>query len=170
MKIFLDTSVLLSALISDGICQDLLHALHASPANPFDRFICMSSARVLQELKDLEGLEQAAPSKFAWSSFHTDAAEALFVEDYKLTPAATTPVPCKDEEDGWILADAKLANCDYFISGDEDVLAMYCVGTMRICTPREMLLWLRTGIPIPKFEAHQERADYLHLPVSDATN
>jgi predicted nucleic acid-binding protein len=85
----------------------------------------------------------------------------LFVNQYKLAPTATAPVPCKDEDDGWILADAKLAGCDYFISSDVDVLALYCVGTMRICTPREMLQWLRTGIPIPKFEAHEERAEYL---------
>jgi predicted nucleic acid-binding protein len=141
MKIFLDTSVLLSALIADsGVCHDLLHTLHTSQSDPFDRFICMSSPRVLQELKDLEGIERDKPSKFGWSSFHTDAAAALFTDDYKLTPTALAPIPSKDEDDGWILAD---------------------VGTMRICTPREMLLWLRTGIPIPKFEAHQDRAEYL---------
>jgi predicted nucleic acid-binding protein len=162
MKIFLDTSVLLSALIADsGVCHDLLHTLHTSQSDPFDRFICMSSPRVLQELKDLEGIERDKPSKFGWSSFHTDAAAALFTDDYKLTPTALAPIPSKDEDDGWILADAKLAGCDYFISDDADVLALYNVGTMRICTPREMLLWLRTGIPIPKFEAHQDRAEYL---------
>jgi predicted nucleic acid-binding protein len=162
MKIFLDTSVLLSALIADdGVCHNLLHTLHTSQSDPFDRFICMSSPRVLQELKDLEGLERDTPSKFGWTSFHTDAAAALFADKYKLTPTASTPVPSKDEDDGWILADAKLAGCDYFISNDSDVLAMYCVGNMRICTPGEMLQWLRTGVPIPKFEAHQDRANYL---------
>ena len=161
MKIFLDTSVLLSALISNGVCHELLRALHTTHPDPFDRFVCMSSARVLQELKDLEALERQTPSKFGWSSAHTEAAVKLFTDEYKLAPPAYTPVPCKDEDDGWILADAKLANCDYFISGDEDVLALYCVGTMRICTPREMLLWLRTGKPIPKFEAHEDRANYL---------
>lgn len=155
MKGFLDTNVLLSALISNGICYELLIALKNTQPEPFDRTICYTCERVLLELK------KHLPSKFAWSAADTQAAITALSDEYTLAPPAYTTVPCKDADDGWILADAQLAACDYFITGDKEVLALYSVGTMRICTPREMLLWLRTGIPIPKFEAHEDRANYL---------
>lgn len=155
MKVFLDTNVLLSALISSGVCHELLRALRTTHPDSLEPFICVTCTRVLAEL------ERHLPSKFGWSNVDTEAAVSMFSEEYQLAKPSLTTVPCKDEDDGWILADAQLAGCDYFISGDKDVLALYCVGTMRITTPREMLLWLRTGIPIPRFEAHEDRAHYL---------
>jgi putative PIN family toxin of toxin-antitoxin system len=155
MKVFLDTNVLLSAIISNGLCADLLKALKNTQPDSFDRTVCFTCQRVLLELKE------HLPTKFKWTAPDTEAAITAFSDEYTLAPPAYTTVPCKDEDDGWILADAQLAGCDYFITGDKEVLALYNVGTMRVCTPREMLLWLRTGIPIPKFEAHQERAEYL---------
>ena len=155
MKVFLDTNVLLSAIISNGICADLLKALKNTQPHVFDPTTCFTCQRVLLELKE------HLPTKFKWSASETDAAITAFSDEYTLAPPAYTTVPCKDADDGWILADAQLAGCDYFITGDKEVLALYSIGTMRVCTPREMLLWLRTGIPIPKFEAHEDRAEYL---------
>ena len=155
MKVFLDTNVLLSAIISNGLCADLLKALKNTQPDIFDRTICFICQRVLLELKE------HLPTKFKWSALDTEAAITAFSDEYTPAPPAYTTVPCNDADDGWILADAQLAGCDYFITGDKEVLSLYSVGTMRICTPREMLLWLRTGIPIPKFEAHEDRANYL---------
>jgi putative PIN family toxin of toxin-antitoxin system len=155
MKVFLDTNVLLSAIISNGICADLLKALKNTQPDVFDRTHCFTCQRVLLELKE------HLPTKFKWSALETEAGITAFSDEYTLAPPAYTTVPCKDADDGWILADAQLAGCDYFITGDKEVLALYSVGIMRVCTPREMLLWLRTGIPIPKFEAHEDRANYL---------
>lgn len=155
MKVFLDTNVLLSALISSGVCHELLIALRTTHPDSFEPTTCATCTRVLTEL------ERHLPSKFGWSAADTQAAVNMFCEEYQLAPPAPATVPCKDEDDGWILADAQLAGCDYFISGDKDVLALYSLGTMRITTPREMLLWLRTGTPIPRFEAHEDRALYL---------
>jgi putative PIN family toxin of toxin-antitoxin system len=155
MKVFLDTNVLLSAIISNGLCADLLKALKNTYPDVFDPTTCFTCQRVLLELKE------HLPTKFKWSALDTEAAITAFSDEYTLAPPAYTTVSCKDADDGWILADAQLAGCDYFITGDKVVLALYSVGTMRVCTPREMLLWLRTGIPIPKFEAHEDRANYL---------
>ena len=130
-------------------------ALKTTSPNPFERIQCHTCERVLLELKT------HLPTKFKWSASDTDSAITTFCDEYTIAPAAYTTVPCKDADDGWILADAQLAACDYFITGDKEVLTLYNVGSMRICTPREMLLWLRTGIPIPKFEAHEDRAKYL---------
>ena len=155
MKVLLATDVLLSAIISNGLCADLLKALKNTQPDIFDRAICFICQRVLLELKE------HLPTKFKWSALDTEAAITAFSDEYTLAPPAYTTVPCKDADDGWILADAQLAGCDYFITGDKEVLSLYSVGSMRVCTPREMLLWLRTGIPIPKFEAHEDRANYI---------
>ncbi len=155
MKVFLDTDVLLSAIISNGLCADLLKALKNTQPDFFDRAICFICQRLLLELKE------HLPTKFKWSALDTEAAITAFSDEYTLAPPAYTTVPCKDADDGWILADAQLAGCDYFITGDKEVLSLYSVGSMRVCTPREMLLWLRTGIPIPKFEADEDRANYI---------
>ena len=155
MKVFLDTNVLLSAIISNGLCADLLKALKNTQPDAFERTTCFTCQRVLLELKE------HLPAKFKWSALDTEAAITAFSDEYTLALPAYTTVPCKDADDGWILADAQLAGCDYFITGDKEVLALYSVGSLRVCTPREMLLWLRTGIPIPKFDAHEDRANYL---------
>jgi predicted nucleic acid-binding protein len=159
MKVFLDTNVLLSAIISNGICHELLIALKNTQPdiqnNPLDRTTCFTCQRVLLELTE------HLPTKFKWSALDTEAAITAFSDEYTFAPPAYTTVPCKDADDGWILADAQLVGCDYFITGDKEVLSLYSAGSMRVCTPREMLLWLRTGIPIPKFEAHEDRANYI---------
>jgi putative PIN family toxin of toxin-antitoxin system len=155
MKVFLDTNVLLSAIISNGLCADLLKALKNTQPDVFGRTHCFTCQRVLLELKE------HLPTKFKWSALDTETAITAFSDEYTLAPPAYTTTPCKDADDGWILADAQLAGCGYFITGDKEVLALYSVGTMRVCTPREILLWLRTGIPIPKFEAHEDRTNYL---------
>jgi putative PIN family toxin of toxin-antitoxin system len=155
MKVFLDTNVLLSSIISNGICHELLIALKNTQPDVFDRTTCFTCQRVLLEL------QKHLPAKFKWSLLDTEAAIIAFSDEYTLAPPAYTTVPCKDADDGWILADAQLAGGDYFITGDKEVLALYSVGSMRVCTPREMLLWLRTGVPIPKFEAHEDRSEYL---------
>ena len=155
MKVFLDTNVLLSAIISNGLCADLLKALKNTQPDVFERTTCFTCQRVLLELKE------HLPAKFKWSALDTEAAITAFSDEYTLALPAYTTVPCKDADDGWILADAQLAGCDYFITGDKELLALYSVGSLRVCTPREMLLWLRTGIPIPKFDAHEDRANYL---------
>ena len=155
MKVFLDTNVLLSAIISNGLCADLLKALKNTQPDVFERTTCFTCQRVLLELKE------HLPAKFKWSALDTEAAITAFSDEYTLALPAYTTVPCKDADNGWILADAQLAGCDYFITGDKELLALYSVGSLRVCTPREMLLWLRTGIPIPKFDAHENRANYL---------
>lgn len=167
MKVFLDTGVLLAALISNGVCHELLKALHTSHPDNMKPFTCVTSARVLAELKGLEELEgheeleRQSPSQYGWTSHDTQAAIRMFSEEYTIAPPALVALHGKDEEDGWMLADAQSAGCDYFISGDKEILALYSVDSMRIASPRELLLWLCTGKPIPRFEAHEDRALYL---------
>ena len=79
MKVFLDTNVLLSAIISNGICQELLIALKNTQPdvqnNPLDRTTCFTCQRVLLELKE------HLPTKFKWSALDTEAAITAFSDD-----------------------------------------------------------------------------------------
>ena len=53
MKVFLDTNVLLSALVAKGVCHDLVVALKTTSPNPFERIQCHTCERVLLELMRL---------------------------------------------------------------------------------------------------------------------
>lgn len=163
MKIFLDTNVLLSAAHSDGLCRELLYwpsrVLGQDSENylkhPQGKVSYVSSERVITELS------RNLTRKFR----NTPASTVFMVREIAslltLVPASETTVPCPDETDGWILADAHLAGCEYFVTGDRIVLSLYSVQGMRIISPRELMDFLFTGKAIPKFEAHEDRANYL---------
>lgn len=163
MKIFFDTNVLLSAAHSDGLCRELLYwpsrVLGQDSNNylkhPNGKIEYVSSDRVITEL-----------SRNLTRKFRNSPASTVFMVReiaslLKLVPASETTIPCPDETDGWILADAHLACCDYFVTGDRVVLGFYSVQGMRIISPRELMDFLFTGKPIPKFEAHEDQAAYL---------
>ena len=163
MKVFLDTNVVLSAVHSDGLCRELLywpidHA--AENNNPFAvppplivKYVI--SDRVITELSRI------LVNKLKYPAAKTAELISEIADLIPLVPASEVSIPCPDEADGWILADAIEAACDYFITGDRIVLGLYSVQGMRIISPREMMDFLFTGKPIPRFEAHEERAEYL---------
>ena len=122
-------------------------------------FHTKSGSTSVRDLAYRTALRTSAPKPR--SSFITNPRVREISKLLNLVPAAAQAVKCPDETDGWILADAVEAKCDYFITGDRVVLALYSVQGMRIITPREMMDYLYTGKPIPKFEAHQDRAKYL---------
>lgn len=166
MKVFLDTNVLVSAGISAGVCRDLLDRLealkpqssevpHAYASTPLRAIQCVLSRRVLNELTD------KLTQKLRLSPQRVDTFLHGLEQTFTVAGPAAEPVPCPDASDGWILADALHARSDYFITGDRAVLGLYAVESMRIITPREMMMWLHAGVPIPTIDAHEERAAYL---------
>jgi predicted nucleic acid-binding protein len=163
MKAFLDTNVLLSAVHSHGLCRDLLYWPSENAEkdnNPFsippklivEYFI---SDRVIAETSRI------LVTKFKYPAVKTAALVSDIADLIPLVPASDATVPCPDKADGWILADAVEAQCDYFITGDRIVLGLYSVQGMRIISPRELMDFLFTGKAIPKFEAHEDRANYI---------
>jgi predicted nucleic acid-binding protein len=163
MKAFLDTNVLLSSAHSNGLCRELLY-WPSKDMGQFDaHYLAPSQVRVEYVSSDrvMMELSRNLTRKFRHSPASTVAMVREISKLLNLVPAAAQAVKCPDETDGWILADAVEAKCDYFITGDRVVLALYSVQGMRIITPREMMDYLYTGKPIPKFEAHQDRAKYL---------
>lgn len=163
MKIFFDTNVLLSAAHSNGLCREILYwpsrVLGQDSDNylkhPHGKVRYVSSDRVINELS--RNLTRKFRNSPASTVFMVREIASLLT----LVPASEVTMPCPDETDGWILADAHLAGCEYFVTGDRVVLNLYSVQGLRIITPRELMDFLFTGKPIPKFEAHEDRATYL---------
>lgn len=163
MKIFFDTNVLLSAAHSDGLCRELLYWPTRALGQDSNDFLkqpqgkigYVSSDRVITELS--RNLTRKFRNSPASTVFMVREIASLLT----LVPPSEVTVPCPDETDGWILADAHLAGCEYFVTGDRVVLSLYSVQGMRIISPRELMDFLFTGKAIPKFEAHQDRAEYL---------
>jgi predicted nucleic acid-binding protein len=163
MKVFLDTNVLLSAVHSDGLCRELLYWPSNTAEHDENPFALPPKVKVKYVISDrvIAELSRILVTKFKYPAVKTAALVSDIADLIPLVPAAETTVPCLDKADGWILADAHLDGCDYFVTGDRIVLGLYSVQGMRIISPRELMDFLFTGKPIPKFEAHQERAEYL---------
>ena len=61
------------------------------------------------------------------------------------TPAAMDPIVVRDEADRWVLANARAAQADAFVTGDADLLAVAATAGVHIVTPREFWEELRRG-------------------------
>ena len=168
MKVFLDTNVVLSAVHSDGLCRELLYwpidnaeANNAEESeNPFALPVKLAIKYVISD-RVIAELSRILVTKFKYPTSKTAELISEIAALIAIAAAADSHIPCPDESDGWILADAQLAGCEYFVTGDRIVLNLYSVQGMRIISPRELMDFLFTGKAIPKFEAHEDRANYL---------
>ena len=163
MKVFLDTNVVLSAVHSDGLCRELLFWPADNAAEKENPFAIPPQLIIKYQISErvIAELSRILVNKFKYPVAKTAELISELAELIRLVPAAEFTVPCPDETDGWILADAHLAGCEYFVTGDRIVLSLYSVQSMRIISPRELMDFLFTGKPIPKFDAHEDRANYL---------
>ena len=168
MKAFLDTNILLSSAHSDGLCRELLYWPSKVLGQDTDNYLTPPNGKVhyVTSERVIVELSRNLTRKFRNSPASTVTMVREIASLLHIVPEGSTPVPCPDKADGWILADAVEAKCDYFITGDRIVLGLYSVQGMRIISPREMMDFLFTGKPIPKFEAHQDRANYLEKRLS----
>ena len=163
MRIFLDTNVLLSAVHNPGLCRQLVYWPSETAAQAENQFALPPQLVVKYVIGDhvITELSRILVLKLKYSVAKTATLISNIVTMIPLVPASETTIPCPDESDGWILADAHLAGCEYFVTGDRVVLSLYAAQGMRIISPRELMDFLFTGKAIPKFEAHEDRANYL---------
>jgi predicted nucleic acid-binding protein len=162
MKVFLDTNMLISAVHSDGLCRELLF-WPTDTAEEDNAFALPPKVSIEYVISDrvISELSRIFVTKLKYSAAKTAALISNIVTMIPIVPASEVTIPCPDESDGWILADAHLAGCEYFVTGDRIVLNLYSVQGMRIISPRELMDFLFTGKAIPKFEAHEDRANYI---------
>ena len=133
MRVFVDTNVLLSALLSRGVCAELVARLAAGHQPVISRYVDLETARVLRE-------------KFSADDAQVREALALFagwehVDDVEDPPAVT-----RDPADDPILAAAAAAHADVLLTGDRDLTELSEADRpMPILTPRKLLDFLNRG-------------------------
>lgn len=127
MKIVLDTNVWIAALISRGLCFELLE-------HCFLHHTLVTSQFILDELSE------KLIEKFGQRPEAVAETISLLVSRTTLIapPPLIAPVS-QDAEDDNVLAAAIAADCDLIITGDKDLLDLVAYMTVRICTPRQFL-------------------------------
>ena len=127
MKILLDTNVLIAALISRGICHELLEYCVL-------RHTLFTSEFILSET------QEKLIEKFAYSAELAAEVETVLRLRMKVVKASRLETPaCRDPDDDNILAAALSGHCDCIITGDKDLLVMKQYEGVEIFSPRDFL-------------------------------
>jgi putative PIN family toxin of toxin-antitoxin system len=123
VRILLDTNVLIAALVARGLCHELLEYC-------IQRHTLVTSEFVLGELRD------KLVTKFKYSSEVADEAVSLFRSRMEVvTPTSLDAPVCRDADDDNILAAASTGNCEYIITGDNDLLVLKRYASIEIVSP-----------------------------------
>jgi len=122
MRAVLDTNVLISAFVTDGLCARILRRARNG------EFAFVLCASVLEEfrrtLRDKFGFDNGEIAFFAALVF--EAASEI------RRPVKPGPWICRDA----ILACAAKADADFVITGNEDLLVLESLGKAKIIRPR----------------------------------
>ena len=133
MKVFLDTNVLASAMLSRGLCHELLEKLI------LDHEVVLDPP-VRQELNRIVRERFRAPDTLRdWMNRKLD--------ELPQVRATLHPVPTgiPDPDAGAIIACAWGASAELFVTGDKALLALGNIDGMPIVSPREC--WERLFLP-----------------------
>ena len=126
MKVVLDTNVLLSAFLTDGICARILKRARNK------EFTFIFCASVLKETQRL------LKDKFTFS--HREIAFFISIlleaaDDVYQTQGSLSGI-CRDPNDDMIIACAVDASAEYIVTGDEDLLILKNYKDIVIMNPR----------------------------------
>lgn len=130
MKVILDTNVLISTFLSNGVCSGILRRARN---REFTFVLCLP---VIEEL-----------SRILEDKFHFNNDEISFFIDV-VSEAANeisrsgeiVQCVCRDSSDDYILACAMEAKADYIVTGDDDLLTLVSHGRTKIIRPRDFEL------------------------------
>lgn len=127
MKILLDTNVLIAALISNGVCHELLEHCVL-------RHVLFTSEFILEETQGKLIEKFGYPAELA-----AEAVSVLRSGMRVVTPSKLESQVCRDPDDDNILAAAVSGNCDCIITGDKDLLVLNEYERIDIFSPRDFL-------------------------------
>lgn len=133
MRVVLDTNVIASGLLWDGVPRQLLQAAREKKLQLY------TSTTLLLELNDILGRAKFA-RKIAAAQLPVDQ----IVERYALLttvvhPAVITPTILRDPDDDQVLACALAAQADLIVSGDRHLLELKEYQGIRVLTAAEAL-------------------------------
>lgn len=123
MRIVFDTNVLIAALISHGVCSELVRYC----AKNHELFL---SDYILQEIQRTLSTKFKYPAPVAMKAVQLYSGRGV-----KVTPVPIEKGACKDETDFPVLGTALAARCDCLITGDKDLLLLEKFQGVRILQP-----------------------------------
>jgi uncharacterized protein len=138
MKVILDTNILISALVFDRICEEILVKILQ---NADIEVFCSSQIWVEIENKFLGGrvLELTQKSKRNIGVDEIDGFLKMYKESANFVNVSVIVDICRDPNDNMILELAKETNVDYIVSGDKDLLVLEKFGNALIVDPKSFL-------------------------------
>ncbi len=130
MKVILDTNVLLSAFLTEGICARILRRARQKG---FSFILCEPVLLEIKRLlKDKFSLTSREIKLFV--STLTEAADEIY------QPKGSLEGVCRDPDDDIILVCVAETGSDYLVTGDKDLLVLKKYQGAKIINPRDFEL------------------------------
>jgi len=125
MRVLLDTNVLIAALITRGVCNDLLE-------HCFRQHIVVSSQFILDEL------HEHLTDKFKYTLAEADEAEELLRSKMEMViPSPLEQPVCRDKDDDRVLGTGVAGNVECLVTGDKDLLTLKRYKSFDILKPSD---------------------------------
>jgi putative PIN family toxin of toxin-antitoxin system len=125
MKILLDTNVLIAALITRGICNELLEH-------------CLRHHQIVLSEFLLDEFQDHLFHKFHYTSQEIqEAVELLRLRALVVVPVQLAERICRDVDDDQVLGTALAGQVDCMISGDKDLLELKNFQSIPVLKPSE---------------------------------
>ena len=126
LRIFFDTNVLVSALMTRGLCADLYRLVVTEHELLTGEFNLTELRRVLRDRF------RAPPAVVK------DAESALRPNTIVPMPKRTLAIKVRDPDDAWVLASAVAGGADALVTGDKDLLTIARHAPLKILDPRRL--------------------------------
>jgi uncharacterized protein len=126
VRLVLDTNVLLAAVLTDGLCRELVKKR-------------IRSHDLFTSLELLEELAGQLRQRFALGPKEVPFLAAYRELAVSVTAAAMPKPVCRDPDDDRVLATAIAAKADLIVTGDQDLLVLRQHAGIRILSPRQFL-------------------------------
>ncbi len=126
MRIVLDTNVLVSGILTEGLCREIVES-HLPDHTP------ILSRRLWDEL--VKALEE----KFGLTTEDLPLLGLYHRLATWVEPSELTPPVCRDPDDNWVLATALAGEAEAIVTGDDDLLVLRRHRSFAILSPRQFL-------------------------------
>ena len=126
MTVVLDTNVVAAALVTEGLCREVLHR--------GVRLRVLATSRPL-----MDELEATLKRKFRITPAAAAFLKAFGQQVLFVDPEPLSKPVCRDPDDDLVLATAVGARATTIVTGDDDLLVLRSYSGIEICTPRRFL-------------------------------